>query len=257
MLNSEDQEENPIAAAIESDRIPPFTLLMLLAWVAICAVLFEFWRQTGLMGREVLWQSLMGMQLATWSAGLSGLGLRVWWWQQGRSIPWQPGHWLLCLVGCVGLVPILTKLLQLLFWQLDPFPASTGLWIQENVRLFLSVASILAIWGVVWFASLPRVWAIVVLPEAITRSFSLAMQIYVVFNGTSQFPFGSDVTMALTWILGVIALAGPLLILIVPLWDVFISKQERDWMHWTGVAAWGLLILQPYLMTIVWLTSRQ
>lgn len=231
--------------------MPPFTLRMLLVWVGICAVLLEFWRQSDSLPRDLPWQSLLGIQLILWSAGLSGLGMRLWWWKQGRNIPWQPGHWLLCLVGCIGLSAILTKLVQLLFWRVDPFPNEIGLWIQTNIPLAISSATSLVMWGVVFFAPMRHVWRLAILPDAILRAFSWGMTVFSGFAALLMDPNQSMAKFVLFSSYVSISTIRPLPILILALWDGVMNQRPRDWMHWAGVAAWSLLMLFPFLTALV------
>ncbi len=249
-LSSDDPSEQHFATTTDASDIPPFTLRMLLIWVAICGVLFEFWRQTGSLPRDLLWQCLIGLQLVVWSAGLSGLGLRIWWWKQERKVPWQPGHWLLCLVGGIGLAAILSKIAELLFWRFDPFPGPTGLWIQENFDQIFLLAVLLAMWGIILFAPMRHIWTLAIFPEAILRLFSFGLGIYYDMAAAIPFRSGSTWEVVLLWSYGIISTICPLPILIIALWDGVMNDQPRDWMHWAGVATWIALLLQPYVMTI-------
>ncbi|WP_147274195.1 hypothetical protein [Bremerella cremea] len=237
--------------------MPPFTLRMLLVWVAICAVLIEFWRQGNSRSEDLAWDSLVGIKLVIWSAGLSGLGLRIWWWKQGRNIPWQPGHWLLCLVGCVGLSPILSKLVLEIFWRIDPYPNPVGLLIQQSFPYVFLLAAVLAIWGVIFFAPMRHVWTLALFPEAITRSLSLVLELYFAIFQPLLIPSGSTTYTVVIWGYGIISTISPLPILILALWDGVMNEQPRDWMHWAGVAAWSLLMLYPYLAAVVLLLGIQ
>lgn len=242
----------------ELESVPRFSLQMLLAWVAITSALFEFWRQThsDFGGREMSTLGLLMLGLTTtrltvWSLGLCGLGFRVWWWKHERKIPWQPGHWLLCLVGCLGLLEILSVLSEAFLWRVDPFPGPKGLWIQANFHFLFSIAAVVVMWGVVISAPLRKAWRLAILPLALQRMIGLGFEISLALLGLMFDPMAGGVGTVLLWTSGIMGMISPLPIIFLAIWDIAQKTTQRDWMHWVGVAAWLLLVLPNLLANLL------
>ena len=256
-----DQEARLEVAHIEeadTENIPRFSLQMLLAWVAITAGLFEFWRQTHprfadqeLSALELIMLGLTTTRLTVWSLGLCGLGLRIWWWKHDRKIPWQPGHWLLCLAGCLGLLEILPVLCEAAFWRIDPFPSPTGFWIQTNLHYLFSIAALVIVWGTVIFAPMRKAWRLAILPFALVRTFDFASRAALSLFGIMIDPRMGGVVTVLLWTWGILSLISPIPIVVLAIRDIAKKTPQRDWMHWVGVAAWILLVLTPVVANLL------
>ncbi|PQO46317.1 hypothetical protein [Blastopirellula marina] len=247
LLEINDRESSQV------ESVPRFSLQMLLAWVAITAGLFEFWRETHprLDNQVGLMLGLTTIRLTVWSLGLCGLGFRVWWWKHERKIPWQPGHWLLCLAGCLGLLEILSVLSDAAFWRVDPFPGPTGFWIQTNFHYLFSIGALVVVWGVVIFAPMGKAWRLAILPLALQRTLGLGFQVAFSMFGIIINPSTGSVATILLWTHGILSLISPIPIMFLAIRDVATKTPQRDWMHWVGVAAWILLVLSPVVANLL------
>lgn len=162
-------------------------------------------------------------------------------WRWWRKVPtdFQPGHWLLCLLGILFVLLVIDRRLQ--SWLFVPFDwaskevfaAMSYLFLVVALRhlLFVAAGLILPVrWG----------WRILLLPALLEMV--AIFYLFYTMQSMANAPFiaaGASFPSTLRWA-ELATLAGTglsvLLLIILTIWDRLTTPTTRDWLHWAGCA---------------------
>lgn len=237
-----DENEAPVAT-------PPLTLVYLLVWAALCAGMFELARQDERFSDHMVSDVYWGVTIAVYAAGILGMALRIGWWWQGRLIAWQPGHWLLCLTGVLGILHVLIVEIRDLILHYDPVPTGLLYVIEAYYAYGLMGVAVLALVVAMIATPVHWGWRLTILPKAVrqTASLGLALLSAAGSHGT--------LNMAIVIVSGWIFLISPLPILAVTFWDAAQNARKRDWLHWAGCACWTMIFMTEVLLNLAYMVA--
>lgn len=183
------------------------------------------------------------------AAGIVGLALFGRWWWRGQTIAWQPGHWLLGVVGLLGVVYVATRLVMLGLQNLQADLSIGSDAVSVFVSTFHSTAKLTTLIAALVCARLAWPWRVV----------PLLMLLHVAAMSVSGYAmqfFGASLwDPYLMWAYSITWCAALLTLTALAVRDAA-QRRSRDWMHWAGVVAWAMLYV-PELVAgwALWITS--
>ncbi|MBA2117466.1 hypothetical protein [Bremerella alba] len=213
----------------KNDRQARLTLLDLLVGTAAAAIFSALNNSPGVGNTRFAVELITNIYFITtlliFASGGTGLFLfaRRWW--NGWSTDFQPGHWLLCLIGVMYSV-IMTSLL----FQQVVFGSAI-----ENLRmkwLSMAVFQVLHLWAYLTAGFLLPVrswWRIALIPQTLIILAMLGLVISLNSGNEQIALFWFERTKPFLLILDIVVL------LTLVVWDTWTAGQRRDWIHWWGV----------------------
>lgn len=220
------------------------TLLDIMVGVAIAAVTCGSWLQTSPPQMPLVQVVFMVPTLIIFVLGgmaLFSFGRRY---LLKQPIDFQPGHWLLCLIGMTFVIQSSTHLLRLAFFNSGTVVLSDN----QNPVLFLFIAQhiLFLICYVVAGSVMPvrPAWRLSLIFPILQTVLVILLFLSMLLENQWYFLNG-----IYTYVDVAVNVLGMFIILGLAVWDRATTNDHRDWLHWLGVAAmliWSLptLILQ-------------
>ncbi len=225
----------------EDDRQAKVSLWDLVLWMTICGVMsllrIQLTPPSGSASQQAFGLTYFGMEMACFSTGVTALIVfgRRWW--HGLKTDFQPGHWLLCLLGIIGLNWFMGEVVRLtitpwLHWQDFVSGSSSFLLIEGAIQLtFFLVTYLVA----AYCMPVRSVWRITIYPRVVENVLLLATVLADIV-GT-----GAMVYRVFDLWKGPLLMADLVLLIAIATWDFRTTNDRRDWLHWWGVITAMLL----------------
>lgn len=224
----------------------------LFVWMTAAAVMLGLWSR--------IWVDEYGQVANTFSIlisvpeiiayvnGATGIWLfgRRWW--RREWIAFQPGHWLLCLVGVMSLFYLVSLGIYLLGWNggltiYAPYSTSWNIgFILEMTRQAVGLFVLIAMSMMV---PVRRGWRWTIVP--FLASESLGLLAYWMLS----FQWGTDWVLAYLSLPPWLTILNLVLLIVIATWDARTAPSRRDWLHWTGVATFGMLTIPSILQFLI------
>lgn len=226
------------------DARTQFTILDIMVGVTIAAVTCGFWLQTSQPQMPMIQVVFMIPALINFVLGgttLFSFGRRY---LLKQPIDFQPGHWLLCLIGVSFIIQSIANLLRAVLFSRE-----------ESIVLDDQSPMMFLILGQQLVFLVCFLVAGILMP--VRPAWRLALVTPILQSVLVMLLFGSMLLQDQWYSLNdiysyanvVINILGIFVVVVLAVWDQATTHDRRDWLHWLGVAAmllWNLpmLILQ-------------
>ncbi len=237
-MNEQDQELAPDNSSPDLNGRSQLTLLDIMVGVAIAAVTCSFWLQASREENQIIQIVYMVPTLLVFVLGgtaLFSFGRRYW---LQKPIDFQPGHWLLCLIGVAFVVQSLGHLVRTIGFGSESHTVTED---QSSVILLFLIQHLVLLASFLLAGILMPVrpaWRLA-LVTPILQSLLAMLLFGSVLLQESWFMLNSIYSLAnvANNVLGIIA------IVCLAVWDQVTTQHRRDWLHWLGISAmliWNL-----------------
>jgi hypothetical protein len=243
-----DADPQPESQTLDQLRLPQFGIIHLLLWTAVAAVLLKFFlavredsaRQSGAV---MAWtyqvaQSLYAIMLA---GTLVGSGVLVMIRTNVKFRRLQPGHWLALSCSITGALSValwpLYRLVETLGPHVTWLAVAGTATIDAVTAIFLGLAVVLL--------RDARRWRTLIAAAAVAdATAAITYAIYAVAELRSDFSLLTlmdrwHALASMAWSAAVLAMLLTVLALDLP------RRLSRDWLHWLGVVAFGIISVMP------------
>lgn len=236
-------EDQDFTSAVDAPR-SQLTLLDIMVGVTIAAVTCGFWLQNSQPQNQMIQVVLMVPMLVIFVLGgtvLFSFGRRYF---LKQPIDFQPGHWLLCLMGVAFVNQSIAQLVRVLVISPNEMISTDN---QNAIMLFFLGQHVVflvsfLIAGIVM--PVRAAWRLILVPTALQNMLAICLFVGVLlghqwFSLSGIYPYANVA----------IHLMGIIILPILVTWDYATTNGQRDWLHWLGVAAmliWNVptLVLQ-------------
>lgn len=231
----------------QAPRQTPFSLAYLFLFITVLAILLPFWLalletySAGFANQEVLKLQILFFHIACVNAmGLSGTIVRLQWQFRSQRVRWQPGHWLLLQLAIMAVFTIATNVSDAIHGTTvfdDSVEGRAWRDIATNSQHLLGIVIFLA---VSILSAIPWRWRVMFILLCIR----VAIEFLPAFTNSWRLDAGM-VTFVSEW-----TIWGTLMgVACVSVWDL-IKQQNRDWLHWVGVAAWLFQLVPTFVVLL-------
>jgi hypothetical protein len=243
-----DADPQPESQTLDQLRLPQFGIIHLLLWTAVAAVLLKFFlavredsaRQSGAV-MPWMYQIAQSLCAITLAGTLVGSGVLIMIRSNVKFRRLQPGHWLALSCSVTGALSVvlwpLYRLVEALGTHVIWLAVAGTAAIDAVTALFLGLAAVL-------LRDARRWRTLIAATAAADATAAITYAIYAVAW------LRSDLTLltlmdrwhalaSIAWSAAILAMLLVVLALDLP------RRLSRDWLHWLGVVAFGLISVMP------------
>lgn len=224
------------------------SLFDLIVWVTCCGLFcgLRFWRDDPDLPERVRTAQLIFFvsHLLVYPIGIAALVHFARRWLTRQPIDFQPGHWLLCLIGTMGFYYLLSSpTIMIVSWLeevngVDTFPYRN--WMM-GLSQFLYIGVYLAAGFLMPVAA---IWRLALIPKSLV-CLIVGITILGITLGVNFHQYG-----VFTWMQPLLLGSEMILITLLAIVDTVKCPRPRDGLHWLGVLV-AIFVSAPHL--VVWI----